>query len=595
MKRLGWIGILVLLALVACHAPTREARRMVKRAELLADTLPDSTVSLIDSVLRMPVYFSERQRMDMALLQAEALFADRGNEISPVMDDDFFDDKPFLSTSPDLERTAAYYANKKQYAKAAHAALYSGFVQQHYDEKEAAMQSFKEAERYGVMVSDSLSVARAQYKMGKMLYEEDRKQEALSLFKTSGNYIGKRYAEQATIENSKAIIYMLLDQNDSSEVCLQRSLDYCQLSGSEKVKHKALNNYSVLHRQQGKYDQAIECLRKTAKDYDFGDTESFVYYLNMGKTFMAAGSMDSAAFYFLYLEEILPTANVKNETKLSAYNALSRFAESRKDAPKALIWREKHGKVLFDVMNQLQEQNVYRIQQHYDYESLQNSMNQKLIHRHRVILLVSIFAILGLAALAVSQIRLAKIRAQEAEAKSNLFHFMQQHKELQQKHETSEQTVMNLSILHDADSKAYQDLIIKHKETEKACMDYAQRLSDALTKEALIMRKLGIYLDNKGEKVYLGALNDAVFGGADHWDALMKVFDSLYPNVRENLKLQHPELTEMEQKDFILSYFNVSREDEALMFNKSVHMVDKWRNSVRKKMQTFDTKQRQKN
>ncbi len=149
MKRYVWIGLLVLLALSACDSTTREARRMVKRAEQLADTFPDSTVRLIDSVLRMPANFSERERMDMALLQAEALFGDRGQEISPVMDDDFFDEHANLSTSPELERAAAYYAGKKQYAKAAHAALYSGFVQQHYNEKEAAMRSFKEAEQYG--------------------------------------------------------------------------------------------------------------------------------------------------------------------------------------------------------------------------------------------------------------------------------------------------------------------------------------------------------------------------------------------------------------------------------------------------------------
>ena len=82
----------------------------------------------------------------------------------------------------------------------------------------------------------------------------------------------------------------------------------------------------------------------------------------------------------------------------------------------------------------------------------------------------------------------------------------------------------------------------------------------------------------------MAALNEAVFEGDDHWEALMKLFDALYPNVRESLLLQYPDLTEMEQKDFILSYFNVSREDEAAMFNKSVHMVDKWRNGARKKM-----------
>ena len=61
------IVFLLLLFCAACHAPTREARRMVDRAERLADTLPDSTARLIDSVLRMPVYFSELERMDMAL------------------------------------------------------------------------------------------------------------------------------------------------------------------------------------------------------------------------------------------------------------------------------------------------------------------------------------------------------------------------------------------------------------------------------------------------------------------------------------------------------------------------------------------------
>ena len=83
---------------------------MVKRAYLLADTLPDSTARLIDSVLRMPASFSERERMDIALLQAEALFGERGDTISPIMDDDFFDDRATLSTSPELERAAAYYA-----------------------------------------------------------------------------------------------------------------------------------------------------------------------------------------------------------------------------------------------------------------------------------------------------------------------------------------------------------------------------------------------------------------------------------------------------------------------------------------------------
>jgi hypothetical protein len=57
------------------------------------------------------------------------------------------------------------------------------------------------------------------------------------------------------------------------------------------------------------------------------------------------------------------------------------------------------------------------------------------------------------------------------------------------------------------------------------------------------------------------------------------------------LERQHPELTEMEQKDFILSYFNVSRDEEARLFQKSIHTVDKLRNTVRQKMNPSATEQ----
>ena len=590
MKRLGWIGILVLLALAACDTTTREARRMVKRAERLADTLPDSTVRLIDSVLRMPASLSERQRMDMALLQAEALFADRGNEISPVMDDDFFDDHDDISTSPELERAATYYARKKQYDKAAHAALYSGFVQQHYNEKEVAMQSFKEAEQYGGMVQDSFTVALAEYRMGKMLYEDYMEDEAISMLKTSDMYFGMHFGERAFVQNLEAASNMILMNFDSADLCLKKSLAYAVQSRSSKAKRKALNNYAVYHRLQGNYDQAITYLRQISSEPDLTNTEKTLLYLNFGKTFAAMEAFDSAALYYKHVEELLHFANIKDETKASTYGALSRFAENIGDAASALQYFKTHENLEFEILSRYKMKSIFRIQQQYDYESLQNEMNKKLIQRQHVITIFGIVVIIGLAALAVSQIRLAKTRKQEAQAKTSLFHFMQQNKELAQKHKFSERALADLSMMHKADEMAYQNLIRKNSKIEAACNTYAQQLSDALNKEALTMRKLDIFLKNKEEKAYLAALKDAVFNNnEDHWEALMGVFDLLYPNVRSNLALQHPELTEMEQKDFILSYFNVSRDEEARLFQKSIHTVDKLRYTVRQKMKQSTT------
>jgi len=230
MKRLVWIGILVLMTLAGCHTPTKEARRMVTCAERLAETLPDSTIRLIDSVLHMPVNFSERERMDIALLQAEAMFSCingmytiNSSTLSPIMDDDFLDDHSTISTSPELEHAAPYYAKKKMYKKAAHAALYSGFVQQHYNEKETAMQSFKDADQYGRLSIDSFTVAQAQYRIGKMLINDGAEQEALRSLTISEEFIGNHFGERALIENNKAVAYMVMNQYDSVELCLRES------------------------------------------------------------------------------------------------------------------------------------------------------------------------------------------------------------------------------------------------------------------------------------------------------------------------------------------------------------------------------------
>ena len=586
MKKYGCIGIVVLLALVACHAPTREAKRMIARAERLADTLPDSTARLIDSVLRMPANLSERQRMDMALLQAEALFGDRGNEISPVMDDDFFDDKPSLFTSPDLERGAVYYASKKQYAKAAHAALYCGFVQQHYDEKETAMRSFKEAERYGGMVQDSFTVALAEYRMGKMLYDDYMEDEAISMLKASDMYFGVHFGERAFVQNLKAAAYMIMKEFDSADSCLKESLAYAEQSQSSKAERKALNNYAVYYRLQGNHAQAITCLREIASEPGLTDTEKTLLYLNFGKTFAAMEATDSAAVYYKYVEEFLRVANIKDETEASAYGALSRFAESQGDAASALQYFKAHENLELEILSSYEKKSVFRIQQQYDYESVQNEMNKALIQRQHVITFFGIMTIIGLGALAISQIRLAKTRKQEAEAKTSLFHFMQQNKELAQRNKEQNQNQIYLIQKHRESEQAYEDLYKEKEELEQTAAKYGDRLSLALKKEQSVMLRLHLFLENQGDEELLKKLEKSVFGKQTHMNAMMETVDCLYPQLREIVKQEDLGLDENEQMDVIMSYINISRQDEALLLDKTTDMVDKIRNRSRKKIQS---------
>ncbi len=550
-------GILVCLlavAMCACDSTTREARRMVRRAERLADTLPDSTVRLIDSVLHMPANFGERERMDMALLQAEVLFGDHGQELSPVMDDDFFDDRPNPSTSPELERAAAYYAKKKDYAKAAHAALYSGFVQQHYDEKETAMRSFKEAEQYGNLVGDSLTVGRAEYRMGKMLHNEYMEQEALDLLQKAEKLIGNKYAERASIENSKAVIFILTNQYDSAELCLQQSMTHAEKVLSDKVLCKIHNNYSVLYRLQGEYDQAIDCLYRMTANPNLDENSAFTINLNLGNVYFDMKEMDSAAQYYQFVELALPNVNVKKETILAAYEALYRFAEVQNNGSLALHFREMHEKGLYDLMIQRQKQTIYRIQQQYDYESLQSKMNKKIAQKQRII---AIGVILFLCVVTLFLFHSVKRSKREAETNANLFHFMQQNKTLVESNMAQEQKVK----------------------------DATQQLSDMLYARLMAMQKLDYCLKTPKDKIALKDLEKQVFGDGDHWEAVKEVLDSLYPGLWETIGLKYPDMDEMERRVCLLSRLKLSRLGEATLLGISTSVLDKLRTKVRKMME----------
>lgn len=553
MKCFDWIGMLVLLAFAACHNPTREAWHMVHRAEQLADTLPDSTIRLIDSVLRLPVNLSERERMDLALLQAETLFErkDDACTISSVMDDDFFDDHDNISTSPELERAAAYYAGRKQYAKAAKAALYSGFVQQHYNEKETAMQSFKDAEHYGKIVRDSLTMAQAEYWMGKMLYYGNRSQESLVLLKSACRFFGNCNAEKALTLNVIAACHIVLGEYENAELCLQQSLQFSERDEVGKIKRKALNNYAVLCQLQDRHNHAIACLRQIGTSVNLDDTEILLQYMNIGDVFFEINNMDSAAFYYKRVDSLLPLARVKMESKASAYNSLAQFAESQQDNVQALRYWKQYDKWLNESRDMQEQNNVYAVQRKYDYGVLRSTMDKKIIERQRLIIVLSVVVVLILMGLIIAHIRLARIRRQETEIKESLIRYMRQNEEF-----------------------------------KNAIEDNHKKLSKAFLKEQQIMQKMAVYLGNTAEVALFDSLKYSIFGGREYWEAMQKAFDQQFPNVRKKIVQQHPELTDTELKILLLSYVDASREDTALLLHTSVYMVDKLRTSIKKKMAT---------
>jgi tetratricopeptide (TPR) repeat protein len=445
--------------------------------------------------------------------------------------------------------------------QAARDALENARIQLDSGNKIDAMRLFKEAEHYGLLTDDTLTVAHARFNIAKCLGEYANEEELFSLLKAADEGFGDDYAERARVMTVWGDYYQFHRQFDSAEVYLNRAMDYAERSGSMDAKRWVLSAFHVKCFNAKEYKRSGDFMQRYFRTYppEVSDSVLMYYYHNMGNVYYEMGNMDSMAYCYGRLEEIVtssdPDGSVQNESGCY-YGALINFAEMRGDFEKAceyMYWYEKH-----DAHHDIEQQknNLALISQKYDTAVMQNELNQKIIQKQRVIILISGVAALVLLAFLISQIRLARNRKREADINAELFHFKQQNQALAQK---------------DADREQIQQ-------------DYADRLSEALDKEQQTMMLLDIYLNNRKKANLLSDLERSVFGEKDHWKAMLAVVEEKYSGLWETLGQKYPDLDEDEKKSFILSHFKVSRQEEADYLGTTVNMVDKLRGRVRKKM-----------
>lgn len=239
----------LLLALVACNPSQREAKQLLRQAESVLETYPDSALHLIDSAMHMEVYFPEAQRMEMALLQARAIYGDdrdatdytneKGNFVWSVMLNRVY-------ISPDLDRAASYFAQKGQFKKAGLAALYKGYDYQEVFADTLALPMFKEAARYGLRANDSLTVARALFQTGRLLYQRRFYLSAATALDSADRYFGNRLYERAFVQNMMGVNQCFLEEFYDAAIHLANSIDFALESGNKDAQWRAMFNQGIL-------------------------------------------------------------------------------------------------------------------------------------------------------------------------------------------------------------------------------------------------------------------------------------------------------------------------------------------------------------
>ena len=453
---------------------------------------------------------------------------------------------------------AACHPKPHNVRQAGRDALESARIQLDSGNKAEALQLFKDAEHYSLLANDTLTVAYARYNIAKCLGYYADKQETVSLLRSAAEGFSDDYANRAEALRELGDFYQIHSQFDSAEYYLEQAIVYAEQSGSTKAKRDVLSAFHTMYFNAGDYEKSADYLSQfwQTSITDADDNLLMYYYHDMGNIYYACGYLDSADYYYGRLEELVTHAD-PNEDTWFYYGVLSDYAEECGDYETAC----KYG-CLYEEGNNLreieqQENNLALISHKYDSEVMRNELNRKIIIKQRIIVIVSLVATLVLAALLVSQIRLARRRKREAEINAELFHFKQQNKDLTQ----------------------------KHAEHEQIQQDYADRLSEALMKEQRIMLLLDNYLNSNKKANLLKDLETSVYDDKDHWEAMLEVIDQLYPDLTATLQKKYPDLDEDEKKSYILSYFKLSRQEEADYLGTTVNMIDKLRGRRRKKME----------
>ena len=465
-----------------------------------------------------------------------------------------------ISTDDQIFEAYAYFVRQKDYENAAPAALYSGCVRQAKKEYEAAMNCYKEADKYGRMVGDSVSAAFAQYYIGDLLNNSGHETEAIMNYKAAAELWGDSLSRKAKCLNAVAMMHIVNDDYDSAFVYLGQALHLAQNSKDNVTEASVWNNYSVAYQLLDDYDTALDCLRKTLPLVD--EKRRPIALLNLAKVYLALDERDSLEYYKTQMLNAIETVECKPETMAAVYGFLIKDALAVGDYEGAYQFEIQHEQVALDLLSDQTQSSVLEIQKKYDFEAQANQHNRQMLSRQRVIILLTIILIAALVAVTMLIFNALKKKRIEAEISANLLELKKRNAQQQQER-----------------SKMKVQLEELQKQTDV-------KLKDEYLQKCHIIRCFEVLSHDRSNPVAFKDLEKSLFEGEDHWASFEIAFEGVHPGFIASVRRSYPDISELEFRYCLLSHFKLSRQEYADVLGCSVYNVDKIRASLNNKMKS---------
>ena len=547
----------LLLALVACNPSQHEAKQLLRQAETVLEMNPDSALHLIDSAMHMEVYFSEAQRMEMALLQGRAIYGDdrdatdytneKGNFVWTVLTSRVY-------THPDLDRAAAYFAQKGQFKEAALAALYKGYDYQEVFADTLALPMFKEAAQYGLRANDSLTVARALFQTGRLLFQRRFYLSAATALDSADRYFGNRLYERAFVQNVMGLNHCFLGEFNDAAIHLANSIEFAVESGNEDAQWRAMFNQGIL---------------AGGEHFDVRDAGlQYLRLLEVDTTGLKLAHQ-SYAIYHLYKKhnvrhKIEPITNDKIDYYLELWSyALSSNSYSEYHVFGSSLYKS-YGRQhdLYPVYTQSWEKctkdgtiytlkKMFRQRQRDEYLSIRNVLDAKKIQEQRMAL---VFCMVALAALLL--IIAALLFWLKRKPKTETVEIQPEEPKPEIQAPEPPQLKENPFVKQELTSRLR--LILSAARIEKNGYD-----------PKMEWKPLVRQVMNGKETVFEGAVS---------------IIEAAYPGLQAYIAEHYPDLNETDSKVCLLSCSSLSNTEMGDLLGLTVHSINKSRSELRKKL-----------
>lgn len=547
----------LLLALVACNPSQREAKQLLRQAESVLETYPDSALHLIDSAMHMEVYFTEAQRMEMALLQARAIYGDdrdatdytneKGNFVWSVMLNRVY-------TSPDLDRAAEYFAKKSQFKKAALAALYKGYDFQEVFADTLALPMFKEAAQYGLRANDSLTVARALFQKGRLLYQRRFYLSAATALDSADRYFGNRLYERAFVQNMMGLNQCFLGEFSDAAIHLANCLEFAVESGNKEAQWRGMFNQGIL--AGGEY-------------FDVRDAGlQYLWLLEVDTTGLKLAHQ-AYAIYHLYKKHNLrhKIEPITNKT-IDHYLELWGYAKSSNSYSEYNIFGsslyKSYGRQhdLYPIYTQSWEKStkdgtiytlkkMLRQRQRDEYQSVRNVLDAKKLHEQHKALVFCKVALVALLLIIGTLL------------------FWQKRK-------------LKTEIVENQPEAPTQEIQTPEPKQSEENPFVKQELTSHLR---LILTSARIEKNAYDPKMEWKPLVRQVMNGKETaFESAVSVIEAAYPGLQAMIAEQYPELNETDAKVCLLSCSGLTNTEMGDLLGLSVHSINKSRSELRKKL-----------